>query len=129
MINDGTENLEIGNIFISVKNESGKITVVKIYIGKATATGGTSKSATNLNTNSTNTPEVTLIENNPTITGTDSKILELYFQLQDTQIVPFDGGMCLTKDGSLRATCTGATGAVGTYTCDVSFQFWQERDI
>ena len=133
MINDGDDALEIGNIFISIKNDTvGIITVVKMYIGQATHTaGGTEKAAKNLNTGSVNTPEVQLYEDNPTVGGTDTKILELYFQLGDgsNETIPFDGGISLAKNGSFRVTVTGGAGASGTLTCDSSFQFWLERDI
>lgn len=133
MINDGDEALEIGNIFLSIRNDTvGIITVVKMYLGNATVTaGGTEKDPINLNTASVNSPEVEIFENNPTIGGTDTKILELYFQLGDgsNEIIPFDGGISLSKNGSFRVTVTGGVGASGTLTCDASFQFWLERDI
>jgi hypothetical protein len=132
LINSGTSNLEVGNIFLSLQNESGKISTMKIYIGKATYTsGGTAKSATNLNTGSNISSDTTLYEDNPTVGGTDHLILELYFQSGDGSSItsPFHGGIVLTPDGSFRATVTGGAGAAGTYTCDASFQFWEESDI
>lgn len=132
LINDGTDKLEIGNIFISIQNESTKITTVKMYLGQATySAGGSSKSAVNLNTGSNNSPDVTMYENNPTVGGSDTVILELYFQVGDgsSVMVPFHGGIVLAKDGSFRVTVTGAAGAAGTYTADASFQFWQELEI
>ncbi len=133
LINDGNESLEIGNIFISIRNDTvGIITVVKFYLGNKTFTsGGTEKNPKNLNTGSVNLPDVTLVENNPTMGGTDTKILELYFQLGDGSnvIVPFDGGIVLVKSGSFRVTVTGGAGASGTLTGDASFQFWEEREL
>lgn len=132
LINNGDTSLEIGNIFISVRNETGKITVVKGYLGKATVTaGGTLKSAVNLNTGSVKVANATLYENNPTTGGTDTRVIELYFQSGDGSnfVLSFDGGIVLTRNGSFRITCTGAAGAAGTLTCDASFQFWEERDL
>lgn len=133
LINNGDTALGIGNIFISVQTETdaSKITKVKLYLGSVTATGGTSKSAKNLNTASVTAANVTLIENAPTIIGTDTKILELYFQIGNgnSMIVPFDGGIALIKNGSFRVGVTGAAAVTVGLTCDASFQFWQERDL
>lgn len=96
-----------------------------------TATGGTSKSAKNLNTASVVAADVTLIENAPTITGSDTRILELYFQIGNgnSMIIPFDGGITLIKNGSFRVGVTGAAAVTAGLTCAASFQFWQELDI
>lgn len=130
LINNGDISLEIGNIFISSQNETGKITKVKIYLGNKTYTsGGTPKSARNLNTGSGNVSDVTIVEDNPTLGGTDTKIIELYFQSGDGNniVIPFDGGIFLERTGSLRVTVTGDTLAAGTFECDASCQFWEER--
>lgn len=132
LINNGDTNLQIGNIFISIKNETGKITTINAYIGKATiVSGGSVRSAINLNTGSVNVPNVTLYEDNPTLGGTDNVIIELYFQYGDGSnfVLSFNGGIVLTRNGSFRITCTGAAGAAGTLTCDASFQFWEERNL
>lgn len=132
LINNGDTTLEIGNIFISIQTETdaSRVSKVKMYIGSVTASGGTSKSAKNLNTGSVSAAETTIIENNPTITGTDSKILELYFQggNGNNLITPFDGGITLQKNGSFRVGVTGAATITSGLTCDTSFQFWQERE-
>ena len=120
-------------MFISVKTESDatKITVVKIYLGSVTASGGTLKSAKNLNTGSVAVANVTLRESAPTITGTDTKILELYFQIGNGNnvIIPFDGAIMLQKSGSLRVGVTGASAVTAGLTCDASFQFWEEGNL
>lgn len=133
LINNGDTALEIGNIFISVKTESDatKITIVKIYLGSVTASGGTSKSTINLNTGSVATADVTVRENAPTITGTDTKILELYFQAGNGNnvTIPFDGGIILKRNGSFRVGVTGAAAVTAGLMCDASFQFWEEGDL
>lgn len=133
LINEGTEALEIGNIFVSTRIETdvAKVTVVKLYLGKVTATGGTSKNAVNLNTGAVNVADITLIENNPTIAGVDYKILELYFQGGNNNSfnVPFDGGIVLQTGGSFRVGVTGAAAVTAGLTCDASFQFWQEINL
>lgn len=132
LINDGTESLEIGNIFISVRTESDatKITVVKLYLGSVTATGGTIKNSINLNTGAVNVADVTLLDHNPTIAGTDYMIMESYFQIgQNSLTVPFDGGIVLQTKGSFRVTVKGAAAVTAGLTCDTSFQFWPEIEV
>lgn len=133
LINNGDTALEIGHIFISTRNESDvtKVTVVKLYIGTVTATGGTVKTAVNLNTGAVSIANVTLLENNPTIAGTDFKVLELYFQSGNANSfnIPFEGGIVLQKNGSFRVTVTGAAAVTAGLTCDASFQFWEEINI
>ena len=128
MVNNAEQNIEIERTFLSIKNQSGIITTVKTYLGTATVeSGGSSKTPKNLNSSSLNTVNVTVLENNPTITsGSDVKIQEQYFQLQDTQTNEYAGGMVLGKNGSVRVTCTGGSGAVGTFTCDASLLFFLE---
>lgn len=132
LTNDGDTDLNIGSLFISTKNETGKLTTVKVYLGNvARSAAGSLTSAVNLNTGSLDVPDVTIYEDNPTVTGTDVMIIELYFQAGDGSnfTVTFDGGIVLKRNGSLRITCKGDTLAAGTYTCDASFQFWKKMDI
>ena len=133
LINDGDTALEIGNIFISVKTESDatKITVVKIYLGYVTSSGGTLKSAVNLNTVSAKTANVTLRENAPTTTGTENRIMELYFQPGNGNnlTIPFEGGIILQRTGSLRIGVTGAAAVTAGLTCDASCQFMEDGDL
>lgn len=128
MVNNAEQNIEMERTFLSIKNQSGVITTVKTYLGTANVeSGGSSKTPKNLNSSSLNTVNVTVLENNPTITsGSDVKIQEQYFQLQDTQTNEYTGGIVLGKNGSVRVTCTGGSGAVGTFTCDASLLFFLE---
>ena len=127
LINNMTADIEIERIFLSAQNQSGIITTIKTYLGAATVTsGGSAKTPKNLNTTSVNTLDVTVLENNPTIaSGTDVKVQEQYFQSEDSQTNEYGGAMVLGKNGSVRMTCTGGSGAVGTFTCDASILFFQ----
>lgn len=129
LINNDDEPIQLERIFLSAKNQTGIITTVKIYVGTATVTGGgTTKTPKNLNTTSTNLLNVTVSDSNPTIGGTDVRIQEQYFLLNDTVINEYSGAIVLGRNGSVRITCTGAAGATGTFTCDAAILYFQNRE-
>ena len=131
VVNTGTFTYEIGRVWISVQNAqppsttSSTITTVKFYIGTATATSGTVKSFINANTGSLNPAFLTARSDNPTIAGTDAEIKQLYFLLDDSQLVDFEGSIILEPTGSFRVTCTGGAGTSGLL-CAANVQTYQE---
>ena len=108
--NSGPTNVEIGLTISSVQNNpinSGLTTIVRTYIGTATGTGGTPKTPVNMNTKFTTLPNVGITTNSPTIAGTDTEILQEYFQMQDTQMTDWASSIILAQGGSYRVTATG----------------------
>lgn len=130
IINNSDDLISIERIFTSVQNETGIIITARIYLGQSTITaGGTAKTPINLNTASLNTIDVTALENNPTLGGTDTKIQEHYFRLTDTECTEYFGAINLAKNKSIRVTCEGSAGATGTFTCDASILFFITSEI
>lgn len=133
IVNTGTFTYEIGRVFLSVQNQqppstgvNPTITTTKMYVGNVTASGGTLKTPVNANTGSLNTAFTTIRADGPTITGTDFEIKQLYFLLDDSQLVDFSGSIVLGPTGSFRITCTGGGGASGNLLCASNIQFFLE---
>lgn len=136
IVNTGTFIYEIGRVFVSVQNQqppstgvNPTITTTKMYIGTVTATSGTLKTAINANTGSLNAAFATIRTDNPTITGTDFEMKQLYFLLNDSQLIDFSGSIVLGPTGSFRITCTGGGGASGNLLCAANVQFFQELEL
>lgn len=129
LINNEPQNVEIQRIFLSVQNQTGVISTIKTYIGQATvASGGNARTPKNINTTSTNSLSVTVLDGNPTInSGTDVKVQEQYFQQNDTETNEYEGSLVLGTNGSVRVTCTGGSGSVGTLTADVSILYFKDN--
>lgn len=111
--NSGPTPIEIGLTLTSVQNNpqnSGLTTIVRTYVGTATATGGTAKNATNLNTRFTTLPNVGITTNSPTIAGTDTEVTQFYFQMQDHLLIDYEQSIILAQGGSYRVTATGQSG-------------------
>lgn len=133
IVNTGINTYELGRVLLSVQNQqppsttSSTITTLKLYVGTATATGGTVKTPVNINTGSLNAAQLAVNTNNPTVTGTDSEIKQMYFLLDDSQFFDFEGSIILQPTGSFRVTCTGGAGITsGTFLCAANVQFFQE---
>jgi hypothetical protein len=133
IVNTGIFTYEIGRVWLSVQNQqppsttSSTITTVRLYVGEATATLGTLKTPVNVNTGSLSPAFATVRADNPTIAGTDSEVKQLYFLLDDSQLVDFEGSIILQPTGSFRVTCTGGAGiSPGTLLCAANVQFYQE---
>jgi hypothetical protein len=115
--NSGTTQVEIGLTVTSVQNNpqnSGLTTIIKTYIGTASAvtgtSGGVTKTPVNMNTKYTTLPNVGVATNSPVITGADTEVTQYYFQMQDTQMIDWQSSIVLSQGGSYRVTATGAAG-------------------
>jgi len=118
--------LGIERINTSIQGESGKPVTIRIYIGTATVTaGGSSSSPVNTNTTSNNTINITGTQNNPTIGGTDTKILETFLESTGADRELVDGAIVLGRTNSIRVTCQGFAGAAGTLNCNVHILIWK----
>lgn len=113
--NSGPAEVEIGLTVTSVQNNiqtSALTSIIRTYIGTATGTAGTPKTPINMNTKFTTLPNVGITTNSPTIAGTDTEITQMYFQMQDTQMIDWASSIVLTPGGSYRVTVQGASGTV-----------------
>lgn len=133
IVNTGTTTYEIGRVLISVQNQqpssttSSTIVTVKMYVGTATATSGIVKTPVNVNTGSLNFANVTVRTDNPTVSGTDNEIKQIYFLLNDSVLTNFEGSIVLEPSGSYRITCTGGAGITsGAFLCAANVQLYQE---
>lgn len=115
IINNSTNLLGIDNILVSLQGESGKITIFRTYVGTRTyTTGGSSKTPVNLNVTSTGSIDVTAVENNPTLGGSDSEAFSAFFESTGSFATAFDGRIVLGISGSIRVTVEGDALAAGT---------------
>ncbi|MCZ7404283.1 MAG: hypothetical protein O8C67_05040 [Candidatus Methanoperedens sp.] len=125
VINNSDNLIGIDRITTSIQGESGKPVNIRIYLGYAVVTaGGSVANLINVNTTSSNTLTLTGTQNNPTIGGTDSKILDVYLESTSIDRELVNGGIVLGKSGSIRVTCQGAAGAAGTMNCNTSILIW-----
>lgn len=128
VINNSDDLLTIERITTSIQGESGKPVIIRIYIGNATVTaGGSSASPVNVNASSVNTVVISGTQNNPTIGGTDSKILEIYMEYTSIDRELSDGAVVLGRNSSIRLTCQGFAGAAGTFNCNTHVLLWKTQ--
>lgn len=117
LINNSSNLIAIDSVLASIQGETGKPVIFRIYIGKKTYTsGGTSKTPLNLNVTSAVTIDVTTVENNPTLGGTDSEAFKIFLESTGAFATDFGGSIVLGRQGSTRITVTGDVAASGTKT-------------
>lgn len=66
-----------------------------------------------------------MIEDNPTLGGTDTRIQEFYMESTGSEDTNYFGAIILGRTSSIRVTCTGGAGAIGTRNCDVSILYFK----
>lgn len=119
LINDTTseDTIAIESLRIGLQGESGKPATFKLYVGRRTySSGGTVITPVNLNVASTNTLDVTTVQDNPTIGGSDSQAQQAFFETTTTFDTEFNGNIVLPPSASIRITVTGDSTASGTKT-------------
>lgn len=136
IVNTGIFTYELGRVWISVQNQqppnttaaSSTITTIRLYVGTATATGGILKTPVNINTGALSPANITVITDNPTVqSGKDAEVKQIYFLLDDSQLLDFEGSIVLQPTGSFRVTCAGGAGILsGTLLCATNVQIYQE---
>ena len=125
IINETDKLLAIERIQTSIQGESGKPVTIRIYIGSATVTaGGSVLTPINVNVTSVNVLDVTATQNNPTIGGTDEKILEIFMENTSVDRELINGGIALGRNNSIRVTCQGFALATGTFNCNTHILVW-----
>lgn len=126
IVNDSNDLIGIERCTTSIQGETGKPVTIRIYIGNATVTaGGSSSTPVNVNVTSVNSIDITGTQNNPTIGGTDAKVLEIFMEITGADRELVDGAVVIGRNNSIRITCQGFAGAAGTLNCNTHILLWK----
>lgn len=113
----GSKKMNISRIVVASEEPSGGLTKFGIWTNPTTTSGGTTKTATNLNLSATKSSETTIYHNNDgtalTISGGDS-IFTVRMEGANTYPVDFKNTLILFKDDIVAVKASAAT--VGTKT-------------
>lgn len=110
---------------ISIQGETGKPVTLKAYIGKRTYTsGGSVATPVNLNVGSPTTINVTAVQDNPTLGGSDSLISQAFLEATSTGLFDIAGAIILPPTASIRVTVMGDSTAAGTKIAATRFEYF-----